>query len=57
MKRTPIDSLILSELKGIRMEQRKTAFILEKNTDRKSWSAAETAWKSDSLFNARYPIK
>ena len=55
--RFPIDSMILSELKGIRMENRKSAFIREKTTNRTNWEKAEAAWRSDSLFNARYPTK
>jgi hypothetical protein len=56
-KRAPLDELILSQLRAIRMEQKKTAYMLEKNSNKVSWSKAEAAWKSDSLFNERYPTK
>lgn len=54
-KRLPIDSMILSQLKAIRMDQRKNSFMLEKNTDAAKWSRAEAAWKADSIWNVKHP--
>jgi len=54
-RRLPIDSMILSQLKAIRMNQRRTDFMLEKNTDAGKWARAEAAWKSDSLWNVKHP--
>jgi hypothetical protein len=56
-KRMPIDNLILCELKAIRMEQRKNAFMNKKQSSVSSWEKAEAAWKSDSIFNEKYPTK
>lgn len=56
IRRLPIDSMILSQLKAIRMEQRKTAFILEKNTDNMKWKKTEASWRSDSIWNEKHPV-
>ena len=56
-KRLPIDSMILSQLKAIRMDQRKTSFMIEKTTEPQKWSRAEAAWKSDSIWNVKHPAE
>jgi hypothetical protein len=54
-KRLPIDSMILCQLKAIRMDQRKTSYMLEKNTNKKTWNSAEASWRSDSIWNEKHP--
>jgi hypothetical protein len=55
--RLPIDSMILSQLKAIRMDQRKTSFMSEKTTEPAKWSRAEAAWRADSIWNVKHPAE
>ncbi len=54
VKRAPIDEMILSQLKAIRMDQKKTAFTLEKKYSKDEWARINAQWRSDSLRNEKY---
>jgi hypothetical protein len=55
VKRLPIDSLILSELKTIRKEQRRNAYFSEKTMPKSVYNKVEAEWRRDSLWNAMHP--
>lgn len=54
-RRFPVDSLMLHELRSIRREQRKAAFYQEHSITPAAVARINAAWRSDSIFNAKYP--
>jgi hypothetical protein len=49
LERKPIDSAILSQLKSIQMDLRKSAYVAEKTMTPASWNRTQASWRSDSI--------
>jgi hypothetical protein len=47
--REPIDSAILSQLRSIQMDLRKSAYVAEKTMTPASWNRTQASWRSDSI--------